>query len=229
MKLTHALIALVLITASAAQALPTFTPTLLLVNQQGEKTPYGLVYPGTTFIGGKIAANSVMSNITGSIAYPVANTYAAVSAKLTPAMLLTGFSAAAGAVSATDTVLIGFNKVVGNQALGLTPGTPQALSGAGAVSVAVMETTVTNAGSTYAVTLAAPSGIDGQVKIIKAITAMTGTVTLAMTNISTPGFLVPTTGVSGTTTLTFTNVGDCAIFIAVGGKWQLIGGSAVAS
>ena len=229
MKFLYALIALSLISTTTAHALPTFTPQLLLVNPQGEKTPYGIVYPGTTFIGGKVAANSVLSNITGSTAYPIANTYAAVSAKLTPAMLQTGFTAGAGTVSATDTVLQGFQKIVGNQALGLTPGTPQALSGAGAVSVAVMETTITNAGSTYAITLAAPSGIDGQVKIIKAITAMSGTVTLAMTNISTPGFLVPVTGVSGTTTLTFTSVGDCAIFIAVGGKWQLIGGSAVAS
>ncbi len=227
MKSIYALLALLYTTA--AFALPTFNPQLILVNPQGEKTPYGVVYPGTTFIGGKIAANSVVSNITGSIAYPVANTYAAVSAKLTPAMLLTGFTAGAGTVAASDTVLQGMQKIVGNQALGLTPGTPQALAAAGAVSVSVMETTVTNAGSTYAITLAAPSGIDGQVKIIKAITAMSGTVTLAMTNIATPGFLVPTTGISGTTTLTFTNVGDCVILIAVGGKWQLIGGSAVAS
>lgn len=113
MKSVCALLALLYTTA--AFALPTFNPQLILVNPQGEKTPYGIVYPGTNFIGGKIAANSVVSNITGSTAYPVANTYAAVSAKLTPAMLLTGFVAGAGTVAATDTVLQGFNKLAGNQ------------------------------------------------------------------------------------------------------------------
>jgi hypothetical protein len=50
-------------------------------------------------------------------------------------------------------------------------------------------------------------------------------VTLAMTNILTSGAATPT----GTTTLTFTNAGDCAVLFALGGKWVLVGGSAVAS
>lgn len=210
---------------TTALALPAFTPTLLLVNQQGEKTPYGIVYPGTTFIGGKVAANSVLSNITGSTAYPIANTYAAVSAKLTPAMLLTGYSAGAGVVASTDTVLQALQKIGGNEARGIQPGTPEAISGAGALSVSVMESTVTNAGSTYAVTLAAPSNQDGQIKIIKAITLMSGTVTLALTNVVMSGAYTP----AGTTTLTFTSVGQSAIFIAVGAKWVYIGGSATAT
>lgn len=210
---------------TTAFALPSFTPQLVLKNQQGETSVNYIQYPGTTFIGGKIVANSIPSNLTGSTSYPVANTYAAVSAKLTPAMLLTGLAAGAGAVVAADTVLQGFNKVAGVQAQGLFPGTAQAISGAGAVSTVLMETTVTNAGSTYAVTLAAPSSQDGQIKIIKAITAMTGTVTMALTNVSMGGSWTPT----GTTTLTFTSVGDSAVFIAIGAKWVYLGGSAVAS
>jgi len=222
MKYIFALV-LGLFTATAF-ALPTFTPQLVLKNQQGE-TSVNYIAPGTTFIAGKAAANSVVSNLTGSTAYPLANTYAAVSAKLTPAMLLTGYTAGAGVVASTDTVLQALQKLGGGQAQGIVPGTPQALSGAGAVSTSVIETTVTNAGSTYAVTLAAPSSIDGQIKIIKAVTAMTGTVTLALTNVSMGGSWTP----SGTTTLTFTSVGDSAVFIAIGAKWVYFGGSAVAS
>lgn len=202
-------------------------PTLNLKNQYGE-TSKNYVISGN-FIGNPIAANSIPANLTGSIALPVANTYAAVSAKLTPAMLLTGFVAGAGTVAGTDTVLAGFDKVVGNanalQAKGLIPAT-ESVTVAGALSVSVMESLVSNSsGSPIAVTLAAPSSIDGQIKIVKAVSAMTNAVTLAMTNIVTSGAYTPT----GTTTLTFTNIGDSAIFMAVGAKWVYIGGSAVAS
>lgn len=101
----------------------------------------------------------------------------------------------------------------------------ETLAAAGAVSTAAGESLVNNGtAGTYAVTLAAPSSQDGQIKIIKLGTA-THTVTLAMTNIKGPGYVT----LSGTTTLTFTATGDCAIFMAVGGKWLLIGGNAVAS
>jgi hypothetical protein len=102
--------------------------------------------------------------------------------------------------------------------------TSETISAAGALSTTKMESLVNNAGSTYAVTLAAPSSQDGQLKVIKMGTA-TGTVTLAMTNVVAPGFTTPT----GTTTLTFTNTGDSAVMMAVGAKWVLLGGSAVAS
>jgi hypothetical protein len=106
----------------------------------------------------------------------------------------------------------------------------EAVVGAGALTPTKQISTVANTTSgTYAVTLAAPSGQDGQEKIIKAVATMTHTVTLAMTNIKTAGDLVGTTGVSGTTTLTFTNAGDCAILKAVGSLWHLVGGTAVAS
>lgn len=101
----------------------------------------------------------------------------------------------------------------------------ETLSAAGALSLSISASLVNNATSgSYAVTLAAPAAQDGQLKIIKLGTA-THTVTLAMTNIKAAGFYTP----SGTTTLTFTAVGDCAILVAVGTKWLLIGGTAVAS
>jgi hypothetical protein len=150
--------------------------------------------------------------------------------KLPTTMLLTGFVAGSGTVSATDTVLVGINKIVGNanslQAKGLIPGTVEAIIAAGAVSATVMETTVSNVtAGTYAITLAAPSSQDGQIKIIKAVATMTHTVTLALTNVSMGGAWTPT----GTTTLTFTSAGDSAVFIAIGSKWVYLGGSAVAS
>lgn len=222
-----AILVLTLFVTLTAFALPTFNPQLVLKNDHGEVSNNAIL-AGSNFIGSKISANTIPSNLTGSSAYPAANTYAAVSAKLTPAMLLTGYAAGVGTVSGTDTVLQAIQKIapVTNGTFALVTET---VSAAGALSTTIAESLITNASTTFAVTLAAPSGQDGQIKVIKAVTAMTGTITLAMTNISTPGFLVPTTGVSGTTTLTFTNVGDCAILIAVGGKWQIIGGSAVAS
>ncbi len=221
---------ILLFATTTAFALPTFSPQLVLKNQQGETSVNYIQYPGTTFIGGKIVANTIPSNLTGSTAYPVANTYAAVSAKLTPAMLLTGFVAGAGTVASTDTVLQGFDKLAGTQvnilAQGLIPGTVEAITVAGAISTTIMESTVANAaGSTYAATLAAPSGQDGQIKIIKAVTTMSHTVTIALTNVSMGGAWTPT----GTTTLTFTTAGDSAIFVAIGTKWVYLGGSAVAT
>lgn len=97
---------------------------------------------------------------------------------------------------------------------------------AGALSTTVAESLVSNvtAGS-IAVTLAAPSSQDGQIKVILAVAMMTHTVTLALTNVKLSGGYTPT----GTTTLTFTNAGDCAVFMALGAKWIYLGGSAIAS
>lgn len=102
----------------------------------------------------------------------------------------------------------------------------EAIAAAGALSISVPESVVSNgtAGS-IAVTLAAPSNQDGAIKIVKAGATMLHTATLAMTNIKGPGFCT----LSGTTTLTFTAAGDTAIFMASGAKWMLIGGNAVAS
>jgi hypothetical protein len=138
--------------------------------------------------------------------------------------VLSGFVAGSGTVASTDTILQAIQKLAG-----VTNYTPTLISetvaAAGAISTTKGISLVNNAsGSTYAVTLAAPSSQDGQIKIIKLGTA-THTVTLAMTNIQTSGVYTA----SGTTTLTFTSTGDDAVFIAVGSKWVYLGGSAVAS
>lgn len=219
-------LALLIFTLFATSAFAV-NPTLNLTNNFGEQSVNQVT--GGNFVGVPIATHTVLANLTSGTAVPTAATYAALSAVLLPTQLLTGYVSGAGTVAAADTVLAGIQKLNGNavalQAQGIIPGTAQALAATGAVSVSVMETTVTNAGSTYAVTLAAPSGIDGQIKIIKAITAMAGTVTLAMTNVAIGGGYTA----RGTTTLTFTSIGDSAVFIAVGAKWVYLGGSAVAS
>lgn len=86
---------------------------LVLVNQYGEKS-INQVTTGSDFVGSAVSANTIVSNITGSSAKPVGNTYAAVSAKLTPAMFLTGYVSGAGTVAASDTVLEAIQKLNGN-------------------------------------------------------------------------------------------------------------------
>lgn len=104
--------------------------------------------------------------------------------------------------------------------------TSETIVAAGALSTTKMLSMVSNPNSTYAVTLAAPvASQDYQIKIIEAGATMTHTVTLALTNVKMGGGWTPT----GTTTLTFTNAGDSAVFMAIGGKWVYLGGSAVAS
>jgi hypothetical protein len=147
--------------------------------------------------------------------------------------VLTGFSSLAGTVGATDTILVGVNKLNGNEVLDaaaiavLKNGTPTLTAQTPRTTTGALDTTsglstFTNAGSTYAVTLAAPSAQNGKLKIVMAGATMTGTVTLAMTEIITyPG--------GASTTLTFTSAGDCAILMAAGVKWIMVGGSAIAS
>lgn len=137
--------------------------------------------------------------------------------------LLTGFAAAAGTVSATDSILAAIQKIVGNMTALQTAA--ETVAAAGAISTVIPESILNNAsGSDYAATLAAPSSQDGQIKVLKMVTA-THHVTVAMTNIAAPGGYTA----SGTTTITFANVGDSAILMAVGAKWQYMGGSAILS
>lgn len=164
---------------------------------------------------------------TGALYYnsntKVSPTWTAIGAGTT-ATLLTGLSAAAGAIAATDSVIQAFDKLLSLQH-GKFTFDSETISAAGALSTTVAESLVNNAtGGDYAVTLAAPSNQDGQMKVIKLGTA-THKATLAMTNIAMSGGYTPT----GTTTLTFTSTGDCAVLMAVGAKWQYMGGSAVAS
>lgn len=65
----------------------------------------------------KLNGNAAAISVVANAALPSASfTDAAVTSKL-----LTGFVAAAGAVAATDTILQGFNKLVGNAALNIAP------------------------------------------------------------------------------------------------------------
>ena len=85
-------------------------PTLYLENQFGEVSENAVI--GGDFVSSSIAANTVLANITGSAAAPAAVTYAALSAKLTPAMLLTGLAVGANStILAADTVLQALEKL----------------------------------------------------------------------------------------------------------------------
>ena len=96
-------------------AFATVPPTLTLQNQFGE-TSINHVMGGSFIDNNQVAANSILSNLTGSSALPVANTYSAVSAKLLPTMLLTGYSAGGGTCAGTDTVIQCLQKLGGNVA-----------------------------------------------------------------------------------------------------------------
>lgn len=90
--------------------------------------------------------------------------------------------------------------------------TKQALTAAGAISLRTLYTSVSNAGASYAVTLAAPAaGTEGQRKVIECLN--TGTVTLELTNIE---------GGTGTTTATFDAVGEKLFLEAGATKWTVI-------
>jgi hypothetical protein len=93
---------------------------------------------------------------------------------------------------------------------------PQAVTGAGALTLGKTYHSLSNSsGSTYAVTLAAPTAAeDGIVKAIKMIAGDgTNTVTLALTNVA---------GGSASTTATFDSAGETLIVQAAGGKWIVI-------
>ena len=92
---------------------------------------------------------------------------------------------------------------------------PQAVTAAGALTLGKTYHSLSNSsGSTYAVTLAAPTAAeDGIVKAIKMIAGDgTNTVTLALTNF---------VGGSASTTATFDSAGETLIAMAAGGKWVI--------
>lgn len=142
----------------------------------------------------------------------------------TTSTLLTGLAAGSGAIAAGDTVLEAFGKLLALQRGKITFNS-ETISAAGALSTSIGESLVNNAsGADFAVTLAAPSSQDGQIKAIKLGTA-THKATLALTNVAMPGGVTPT----GSTTATFESTGDCLLLMAIGAKWQYLGGSAVIS
>jgi hypothetical protein len=85
--------------------------------------------------------------------------------------------------------------------------TNQALSGAGAVNITDMLTSLTTTGATQALTLA--NGTVGQIKIISHIVDGGSAV------------LTPTTKI-GFTTITFTAVGDSAMLIYTASGWDIV-------
>ena len=85
--------------------------------------------------------------------------------------------------------------------------TNQALSGAGAVNVTDMLTSLTTTGASQALTLA--NGTLGQIKIISHIVDGGSAV------------LTPTTKI-GFTTITFTAVGDSAMLIYTASGWDIV-------
>lgn len=109
-------ILLVMLTIFCTNLFATAPPTLIFKNQFGEQTNANIL--GGTFTSGNspIAANTILSNLTGSSATPVGNTYSAVSVKLLPTQLLTGFTSGGGVVAGTDTVIQGLQKLAGNVA-----------------------------------------------------------------------------------------------------------------
>lgn len=95
-------------------------PTLILKNQYGEQSNNTVLGGSLVGLNGTtaIAANTVVSNLQGTTALPQANTYANVSEKLLPTMLLTGFTAGTigASIVGTDTVIQGLQKLAGNKA-----------------------------------------------------------------------------------------------------------------
>lgn len=142
--------------------------------------------------------------------------------------VLTGYTAGAGIVAGTDTILQAFQKLgpIMNLTPAFTGANAETVSAAGALSTTKALSNLANStGSDFAVTLAAPSSQDGQIKVLKMTVRTSNNVTLALTNVAMSGAYTPT----GTTTLTFSAVGHSAVLMAVGGKWVYLGGSAVAS
>lgn len=84
----------------------------------------------------------------------------------------------------------------------------QSLSGAGAVNVTDMFTSLTTSGAAQALTLA--NGTVGQIKVISHVVDGGSAV------------LTPTTKI-GFTTVTFTNVGDSVTLIYTSAGWAIIG------
>ncbi len=182
---------------------------------------------GTTGAGIAEKGSFYIAQDTGALYYnsntKTSPTWSAIGSGTT-ATLLTGLSAATGALASTDSVIQGFDKLLTLQR-GRFTFNSETISSAGALSTTIAESLINNAsGSGYAVTLAAPSSQDGTIKVIKLGTA-THDATLALTNVAMPGGVTPT----GTTTATFTSTGDCLILMAVGVVWQYMGGSAVIS
>ena len=121
-----------------------------------------------------------------------------------------------GAVSTTATfgasTSITTLAVSGTATLGAVVGGVQALSGAGAVNLTTVLTSLTTTGAAQALTLA--NGTAGQIKVI--VHAVDGG----------SAVLTPTTKI-GFSTVTFTAVGDSVMLIYTSAGWAIIGSRGV--
>lgn len=87
-------------------------------------------------------------------------------------------------------------------------GATQSLSGAGAVNLTTLVTSLTTTGAAQALTLA--NGVAGQIKMV--VHAVDGG----------SAVLTPTTKI-GFSTITFTNVGDAATLVYTSAGWAIVG------
>lgn len=121
-----------------------------------------------------------------------------------------------GAVTTTSTLgatsSITTLSVSGTATIGVLDGSVQSLSGAGAVNLTTMITSLTTTGAAQALTLA--NGDTGQIKII------THTVDGGS------AVLTPTTAL-GYSTITFTAAGDTATLVYTSAGWAIIGSRGV--
>ena len=112
-------------------------------------------------------------------------------------------TATLGATSSITTL-----SVSGTATLGAVVGGVQSLSGAGAVNLTTLVTSLTTTGSAQALTLA--DGTVGQIKVIVHVVDGGSAV------------LTPTTGL-GFTTMTFTSAGDSITLVYTAAGWAIIG------
>ena len=98
--------------------------------------------------------------------------------------------------------------VSGTATIGVLDGAVQSLSGAGAVNLTTMITSLTTTGASQALTLA--NGDVGQIKII--VHTVDGG----------SAVLTPTTAL-GFTTMTFTNAGDSITLVYTSAGWAIVG------
>ena len=108
-----------------------------------------------------------------------------------------------GATSSITTL-----SVSGTATIGVLDGSVQSLSGAGAVNLTTLITSLTTTGSAQALTLA--NGDVGQIKVI--VHTVDGG----------SAVLTPTTAL-GFTTMTFTNAGDSITLVYTAAGWAIIG------
>ena len=113
-----------------------------------------------------------------------------------------------GPVTSTNGFIGAVTGNVTGNLIGDVQASVQSLSGAGAVNITDMFTSLTTTGAAQALTLA--NGTAGQIKIISHVVDGGSAV------------LTPTTKI-GFTTITFTNVGDSATLIYTAAGWAIIG------